>query len=120
MGTKPAELVEQDWYLLFPRAERARVKDSYTQMLLSGIASLDTQIERVDGLQHPVNLRLVAVHDHKMRLVGHHCMIQDESRPRSLEQQVLRLSEALAEAGFELTPEQAVLPGGSDLQLPQK
>jgi hypothetical protein len=96
---------------MFPRQERARVKEAYTSMILSGIATLETLIERGDGSQRPVNLRLVAVHDHKMRLVGHHCMIQDESRARSLEEQVQDLSEALSNAGYELVPVPDEKPG---------
>ncbi len=111
IGAKPGELLDHEWYLMFPRQERARVKEAYTSMLLSGIATLETLIERGDGAQRPVNLRLVAVHDHKMRLVGHHCMIQDESRARSLEQQVLDLSQALSQAGFELEPTADQKPG---------
>lgn len=106
LGVKPADLAERDWYQMFPRSERARVKESYTQMLLAGIASIDTVIERSSGEQYPVNLRMVAVHDHKMRLVGHHALIHDESRSRALEEQVLRLSDALAQAGFELADEE--------------
>lgn len=105
IGAKPGELLDHDWYLMFPRQERSRVKEAYTQMLLSGIASIDTLIERGDASQRPVNVRLVAVHDHKMRLVGHHCMVHDESRERSLQGQIKDLSEALASAGYELIPE---------------
>ena len=104
IGAKPGELLDHDWYLMFPRQERFRIKEAYTQMLLSGIASIDTVIERGDGVQRPVNVRLVAVHDHKMRLVGHHCMVHDESRERSMQQQIKDLAEALAQAGYELVP----------------
>jgi PAS domain S-box-containing protein len=104
VGAKPGELLDHDWYQMFPRQERSRVKEAYTQMLLAGIASIETLIERGDGVQRPVNVRLVAVHDHKMRLVGHHCMVHDESRSRSLEQQIKDLSQALADAGYELVP----------------
>jgi hypothetical protein len=31
---------------------------------------------------------LVAVHDHKMRFVGHHCLIADRTRERLLEEQL--------------------------------
>lgn len=106
IGAKPGELLDHDWYLMFPRQERSRVKDAYTTMLLSGIASVDTLIERGDGTQRPVNLRLVAVHDHKMRLVGHHCMVHDESHERSLQRQIQDLSEALADAGYEIVPQE--------------
>jgi PAS domain S-box-containing protein len=106
IGTNPGELVNHEWYLIFPRQERSRVKEAYTTMLLAGIASLDTLIERGDGVQRPVNIRLVAVHDHKMRLIGHHCIVQDESRTRSLEQQIRDLSTALSQAGYELVQDE--------------
>lgn len=121
IGAKPGELLEHEWYLMFPRQERGRVKETYTQMLLAGIASVDTLIERGDGTQRPVNIRLVAVHDHKMRLVGHHCMVHDESRARSLEQQVQNLAQALADAGYELATDddyEADLTGADVSELP--
>jgi PAS domain S-box-containing protein len=104
IGAKPGELLEHDWYLMFPRYDRPRVNEAYTQMLLAGIASIDTHIERGDGVLRPVNARLVAVHDHRMRFLGFHCLVHDESRARSLEQQVQDLSEALSQAGYELVP----------------
>ncbi len=104
MASRPGELLDHDWYLMFPRAERARLKDSYAQMLLAGIASVETLVERGDGELRPVNIRLVAVHDHRSRLVGHHCIVKDESRTRSLEQQIHDLSQALAQTGYELVP----------------
>ena len=93
----PAEqLAGRDWYTLFTEAERERVREAHTQMLLSGIASMDTQIERAGGgPTEVVNLRLVAVHDHKARLVGHHVLVHDVSRVRDLESQLRRLSEAI-------------------------
>jgi PAS domain S-box-containing protein len=97
IGAKPGELLDRDWYLMFPPPERARVKEAYAAMLLAGISRLDTQIDSDDGSERRVNVRLVAVHDHKMRIVGHHCMIHDESREQSLAQQVRNLSEALAQ-----------------------
>lgn len=101
MGAKASELMDRDWYSMFASEERGRVKDAYTQMLLAGIASIETTIARNDGSTRPVDLRLVAVHDHKMRLVGHHCMLQDRAQQRDLESEVLRLSEALTQAGYE-------------------
>ncbi|MEO8097745.1 MAG: PAS domain-containing protein [Acidobacteriota bacterium] len=95
LGTKLTDLVDHEWYLMFPRQERTRVRDAYTQMLLAGIASIDTAIERVDGVAQPANIRLVAVHDHKMRLVGHHCMVQENSKERAMAEQIRQLSAAL-------------------------
>ena len=91
-----AALAGQDWYGLFPEAERARVREAYTQMLLGGIASLGTAITRAgSGQPHAVNLRLVPVHDHRARLVGHHVLIHDLSRERALEDQLHQLSNAI-------------------------
>lgn len=100
-----SDLLDHEWYLMFPAAERQRVKDAYTQMLLAGIANVDTLIEPADGRHQPVHLRMIAVHDHKLRLVGHHCIIHDSSRERALEKQIQQLSLALAHAGYELAPE---------------
>jgi PAS domain S-box-containing protein len=90
-----ADLVGHEWYLMFPRAERESVRQAYERMLLAGIATFDACIETATGAQHPVNVRLVAVHDHKMRFVGHHCMIDDKSRERDLERQLQALAAAL-------------------------
>ena len=57
LGTQSGELPGTDWYQMFARAERPRVNDAYAQMLLAGIASLDTAIERADGTARPVHLR---------------------------------------------------------------
>lgn len=104
MALKSADLVDRDWYLMFPSEERGLVREAYTQMLLAGIASMETVVQRGDGSTHPVSLRLVAVHDHKMRLVGHHCMLQDQAQQRDLEFQIKQLSQALAKAGYAMTP----------------
>jgi len=101
-----SDLLEHEWYLMFPASERPRVKEAFTQMLLAGIANVDTLIEPADGRHQPVHLRMVAVHDHKLRLVGHHCIIHDSSRERGLEKQIQQLSLALAHAGYELAPEE--------------
>ncbi|MEP6961788.1 MAG: PAS domain-containing protein [Acidobacteriota bacterium] len=97
LGAKLTDLVDQEWYLMFPRAERPRVKEAYTQMLLAGIATLDTAIERADGIALPANIRVVAVHDHKMRLLGHHCMVHGNLRERALAEQIRQLSAALGQ-----------------------
>ena len=92
---KDVEIAGREWYTLFPTAEQARVREAYTQMLLAGIASLDTLLERPGQQPLAVNLRLVAVHDHKARLVGHHALIHDVSRERALEDQLRRLESAV-------------------------
>jgi PAS domain S-box-containing protein len=96
-GVRADDLAKRDWYSLFPATEHERVREAHTQMLLAGIASLDTKIERGGGRTDSVNLRLVAVHDHKLRLVGHHVLIHDLSRQRALEDQLHQLSRAVGQ-----------------------
>jgi|SRR5579863_9778339 len=95
LGIKPDELIGHDWYLLFPAHERARVRESYSQMLLLGIASLDTDTERADGSKAVQNVVLVAVHDHKTRFVGHHCLMMDHTNEKMLQNKVRELTEQL-------------------------
>ncbi len=35
---------------------------------------------------------MVAIHDYKMRFVGHHCLVADRSREKALEQQIAELT----------------------------
>ncbi len=95
LGLRKDDLVGKDWYLLFAPRERANVKEAYAQMLLNGIANLDTQTERADGSMIMQNLVLVAVHDHNTKFVGHHCLTVDRTREKTLESQVLQLTRAL-------------------------
>jgi len=94
------ELINRDWYSLFPASEHNRIREAYTQMLLSGIASMDTVTERSGGGHNvAVNLRLVSVNDGKARLVGHHALLHDISRERELEKQLRQLSQAVGVSG---------------------
>jgi PAS domain S-box-containing protein len=95
LAIKQAELVGREWYRLFPEADR--VREAYTQMLLQGIASLDTTIERAGGTPEPVNVRLVTVNDAKMRIRGHHCLVDNLSREHALEAKVRDLTRELEE-----------------------
>jgi len=107
-AAKATDLTGSDWYSLFPAAlEQERVREAYAQMLLSGIASLDTTIERRGGSHSDaVNLRLVAVHDRKARFVGHHVLVHDVSRERALENQLRQLSQAVG-TSEPVAPQQA-------------
>lgn len=96
IGIKHGELDGHDWLLLFPQRERAKVREVYSQMLLLGIASMDIHVERSDGSLAWLNMVLVAVHDHKTRFVGHHCLSVDRTREKQLEEKVSTLTEALA------------------------
>jgi PAS domain S-box-containing protein len=108
LGAKPAELVGHEWYLLFPQRERAKVTEAYSQMLLVGIATVNADTERTDGSYAPQGILLVAVHDHKMRFVGHHCLMADRTREKALEAKVRELSEALEHMNCAIERAQAI------------
>jgi hypothetical protein len=89
----PRDFVGREWYKVFGAADHARIRESYGQMMLMGMVSFEAPGERADGSFAWLDVRLVAVHDSQMRFVGHHCMIDDKSRERDLEQQVGVLEE---------------------------
>ena len=98
---RPNDLVGHEWYLLFPQRERAAMREAYAQMLIQGISTLEANVERTDGSLAAVHIRLVTANDHKMRVLGHHCMVHDvsrehklEARIRELESEPARLTEA--------------------------
>ncbi len=84
LSAAPRELVGKDWYELFASQDQARVKESYSQMLLLGKATLDVQGRRRDGTYSELELLMVAVHNHKMRFVGHYCLVVDRPREKVL------------------------------------
>jgi PAS domain-containing protein len=85
LGSSPEGLKGTAWLLMFSQSERERVSEAYSQMLLAGIASLDTRIVDTYGGESDRAVVLVAVHDHKMRFMGHHCIVErvvpDRGRP---------------------------------------
>jgi PAS domain S-box-containing protein len=85
------ELVGRDWKTLFPENERPGIQEAYGQALLMGRVSRETTALRMDGSTANVNLKLVAIHDHKMRLVGHYCLIEDRTHDVELEGQLRKL-----------------------------
>jgi PAS domain S-box-containing protein len=76
LGATADELAGCDWLRMFAESDRFRVEQVYRQMLLAGIASLDASTVDSRGAEIPREVRLVAVHDHKMRFMGHHCIIE--------------------------------------------
>jgi hypothetical protein len=60
-------------------------------MLLSGKTQFDTYGQRADGTYAWLSVLLVAVHDHKMRFVGHHCLVLDSTHAKILEDRVKEL-----------------------------
>jgi PAS domain S-box-containing protein len=86
-------LVGRKWLEIFPKQERERVEEFYSRMLLSGITQFDTYGQRADGTYAWLNVLLVAVHDHKMRFVGHHCLILDTTHTKLLEEKLKEVGE---------------------------
>ena len=92
LGAVPRELVARDWYDLFAAQDQEQIKEAFSKMLLVGKATLPVQGRRMDGTHVDLELLMVAIHNHKMRFVGHHCMVVDRTRERVLEAQVAELS----------------------------
>ncbi len=91
LGADPQALVGRDWLDVFPPRERERVRECYSRMLLVGMMEFDAEGQRADGTYAWLHVLLVAVHDHKMRFVGHHCLVLDSTRIRILEDRVKEL-----------------------------
>ncbi len=86
----PREFTGKEWYKMFPAEWHDQVRNHYSQMLLMGTVVFEAPGERVDGSRAWLNVRLVAVHDHHMRFVGHHCLVEDRTRVRELEERLRR------------------------------
>jgi hypothetical protein len=71
-------------------------------MLIKGIASFEAFGKRPDDCICCLQVRLVAVHDHKMRFVGHHCLALDCTRERELEARLGGLQMRLEDAELSL------------------
>ena len=82
------------WFSLFADQEGPQLEEAYRQMLLLGKITFDAYGKRVDGTYAGLEVRLVAVHDHKMRFQGHHCLVADRTRERILEEQMREQSAA--------------------------
>jgi PAS domain S-box-containing protein len=91
LGADPQALVGRDWLTIFAKHDLDRVKDAYSKMLLIGKTEIDANGQRADGSLAWLNVLLVAVHDHKMRFVGHHCLILDSTHTRLLEERLREL-----------------------------
>jgi PAS domain S-box-containing protein len=91
----PRDFTGREWYKIFGPDDHTRVRESYGQMMLMGMTSFEAAGERGDGSLAWLRVRLVAVHDGQMRLVGHQCMIDDKTHERDLEQLVRDLEERL-------------------------
>ena|SRR5579871_912985 len=91
LGADSARVIGRDWLEIFPAAEREHLRESYRQMLLAGKISLECHAERLDGTLAEVGILLVVVHDHKTRLIGHYCLLEDCAQVRQLEEEIRKL-----------------------------
>ena len=92
LGALQRELLGKEWYDLFAQQDRSRLQEAFSQMLLLGKCTLEAMGKRMDGTYAGLEILLVAVHDHKMRFVGHHCLIADRTRERLLEEQLAAIT----------------------------
>lgn len=95
LGSEPKKLTGRDWYELFAQDDHNKMHEAYSQMLLVGRAELDAHGRRMDGGQSGLEVLMVAIHDHKMRFVGHHCLVVDRTREKMLEAAVEELTKRL-------------------------
>jgi PAS domain S-box-containing protein len=101
LSSDPKTLVGCDWLDIFPKEERERIREFYSRMLLVGLTEFATYGQRADGTYAWLNVMLVAGHDHKMRFVGHHCLILDSTHTRLLEERLHVTEERLRELELE-------------------
>ena len=95
LSAAPRELVGREWYELFAQQDREKLKEAFSQMLLLGKATIEVHGRRMDGTYAGLELMMVAIHDHKMRFVGHHCLVVDRTREKVLEAQIAELTKSL-------------------------
>jgi len=96
LGGDPKNIRGRDWYDIFAPRDRSKMGEAYSQMLLLGKASVEAHGRRLDGSYSALEVLMVAIHDHKMRFIGHHCLILDRTRERVLEAQLEELTKKLA------------------------
>jgi len=95
LSAAPRELVGREWYELFAQQDREKLKEAFSQMLLLGKATIEVHGRRMDGTYAGLELMMVAIHDHKMRFVGHHCLVVDRTCEKVLEAQIAELTKSL-------------------------
>jgi PAS domain S-box-containing protein len=90
------DLAGHDWCDLFVPSDREGVRQAYTQMLLTGRASVKARGVRLSGTHIWFDVLLLAVHDGKMRFIGHHCLTSDRSREQELEERIEQLNQPMS------------------------
>jgi PAS domain S-box-containing protein len=97
LGVDAKTMIGRDWLEMFSKQERERVRESYSRMLLLGMTEFDAFGQHADGSYPWLNVLLVAVHDHKMRFVGHHCLVLDTTQTRLLEERLKAMEDLVKE-----------------------
>jgi len=77
LGVKQAKLMGANWTTLFAAEDSERVSEAYMRMLHHGKASFRACGSGPVGEPARLDVLLVAVHDQKLRFVGHNCLIRD-------------------------------------------
>jgi PAS domain S-box-containing protein len=90
LRTTGEKISGSDWMEMFAKSDRAHLEEVYRQMLLGGIVSLTASTVDSRGSEIPREVTLVAVHDHKMRFVGHHCIVERIVDPEESHSRVSR------------------------------
>lgn len=107
-NSAPGDLVGKEWHKMFPPERHAQVKELYSQMLLQGATTFDSPGVRLDGALLWLNVRVVPVHDHHMRFVGHHCLVEDRTRLCELEERLRAISVSVERRELRRPPEPAL------------
>jgi PAS domain S-box-containing protein len=94
-------IVGREWYSLIEERDRNRLEEAYRQMLIVGKQIIEVHGKLIEETAPGLELILVPVHDHKMRFVGHHCLVADRTRERLLEAQVRQLRASLELRGVD-------------------
>ncbi len=89
LGATAEQLAGRNWLQMFAESERPRAQQVYTETLLAARGSFHTLTIDVNGVETPREVRMAAAYDHKMRLMGHHCIIEPEG-PEASRQKALR------------------------------
>lgn len=92
----PKTLIGRDWHTLVEERDRDLLQEAYRQMLIQGKYTIEVNGKMIEETAPGLELILVAVHDHKMRFVGHHCLVADRTREKLLEAQVRQMRYSLA------------------------
>ncbi len=95
LAAAPRELVGRAWFDLFSDQDRQPLQEAFSRMLLLGKATIEVFGRRFDGTYAGLELLMVAIHDHKMRFIGHHCLVVDRTREKLLEAQIAELTNNL-------------------------